>query len=434
MGGHHPGGAGRFGGGPPDRGDASTGVSGPLDQLIRRHWWAAVAALCRLTGDLGAAEDAVQDACVVALERWPATGVPDNALGWLIGVARHKAVDRLRREAIRGAKEAASMRELELDESGPGQDMAPEPADPLSLVFLCCHPALDASARVALTLRSVCGLSTAEIAAAFLVPEETMAKRLVRAKAKIREARIPFRVPGRAELPERLGAVLRVIYVLFTEGHMASRGDALVRGDLCDTAISLARGVAGLLPDEPEAMGLLALLLLTDARRAARTDDLGELVLLEDQDRGRWDRDMIAEGEAVLEAALRRGRPGPYQLHAAIAACHSTADSAEATDWRQIALLYGELIRYEPTPVVEANRAVAVAMAGGPAAGLVILDALAHHPQLKRWAQLHIARAELLRRLGRDGEAVQAYRSALDLEPASASRSFITRRVRELRG
>jgi RNA polymerase sigma-70 factor, ECF subfamily len=407
-------------------------VSGPLDQLIRRHWWAAVAALCRLTGDLGAAEDAVQDACVVALERWPATGVPDNALGWLIGVARHKAVDRLRREAIRGAKEAASMRDLdsmrELDQSG----LVPEPADPLSLVFLCCHPALDASVRVALTLRSVCGLSTAEIAAAFLVPEETMAKRLVRAKAKIREARIPFRVPGRAELPERLGAVLRVIYVLFAEGHMATRGDALVRGDLCDTAISLARGVAGLLPDEPEAMGLLALLLLTDARRAARTDDLGELVLLEDQDRGQWDRDMIAEGETVLEAALRLGRPGPYQLHAAIAACHSTAVSAEATDWRQIALLYGELIRYEPTPVVEANRAVAVAMAEGPAAGLVILDALAHHPQLQRWAQLHIARAELLRRLGRDHEAAGAYRAALELEPAPASRSFVARRIREL--
>jgi RNA polymerase sigma-70 factor, ECF subfamily len=405
-------------------------VSDPLEQLIRRHWWAAVAALCRLTGDLGAAEDAVQDACVVALERWPATGVPENALGWLIGVARHKAVDRLRREAVRGAKEAASMREL--DVSGLGPDAAPESADPLSLVFLCCHPALDASVRVALTLRSVCGLSTAEIAAAFLVPEETMAKRLVRAKAKIREARIPFRVPDQGELPERLAAVLRVSYVLFTEGHMATRGDTLVRGDLCDTAISLARGVADLLPGEPEAMGLLALLLLTDARRAARTDEFGELVLLEDQDRGRWDRDMIAEGETVLEAALRLGRPGPYQLHAAIAACHSTAVSAEATDWRQIALLYGELIRYEPTPVVEANRAVAVAMAEGPAAGLVILDALAHHPQLQRWVQLHIARAELLRRLGRYGEAAEAYRSALELEPAPASRSFVARRIREL--
>ena len=405
-------------------------MSSPLDQLIRRHWWAATAALCRLTGDIGAAEDAVQDACVAALEQWPATGVPDNALGWLIGVARHKAVDRLRREAIRGVKEAASMREL--DDAGLGRDASPEPADQLSLVFLCCHPALDASVRVALTLRSVCGLSTAEIAAAFLVPEETMAKRLVRAKAKIREARIPFRVPSQAELPARLGAVLRVIYVLFTEGHMTSRGDALVRGDLCDTAIWMARGVARLLPDEPEAMGLLALLLLTDARRAARTDDVGALVLLADQDRGRWDRDMIAEGEAVLDRALRCGRPGPYQVHAAIAACHSTAVSAEVTDWRQIALLYGELIRFEPTPVVEANRAVAVAMSEGPAAGLVILDALAYHPQLRRWAQLHIARAELLRRLGRDEEAADAYRAALDLEPAPATRSFIARRIRDI--
>jgi RNA polymerase sigma-70 factor (ECF subfamily) len=433
-------------------------VSAPLDQLIRQHWWPAVATVCRLTGDLGAAEDAVQDACVAALEQWPTRGVPDNALGWLIGVARHKAIDRLRREANRGAKEAAAMREISDSGTGigaetgtgvgagvgvgaeaevavggaAGEDASPRATDPLGLMFLCCHPALDLPARVALTLRSVCGLSTAEIATAFLVPEETMAKRLVRAKAKIREARIPFRIPGEAELPQRLGAVLRVIYLLFTEGHMASRGEALVRADLCDRAIVLARGMADLMPDEPEAAGLLALLLLTDARRAARTDDLGDLVLLEDQDRGRWDRSMIVEGEAVLEAALRRGRPGRYQLHAAIAACHSTAADAESTDWRQIALLYAELIRYEPTPVVEANRAVAVAMAEGPAAGLVILDALAHHPQLRRWAQLYIARAELLRRLGRDDDATDAYRSALELEPATASRSFIARRLREL--
>jgi RNA polymerase sigma-70 factor (ECF subfamily) len=405
-------------------------VSAPLDQLIRSRWWAAVATLCRLTGDLGAAEDAVQEACVVALEQWPSAGVPDNALGWLIGVARHKALDRLRREALRGTKEAASMREA--NEYGADQDASPRAADTLSLMFLCCHPALDVSARVALTLRSVCGLSTAEIAAAFLVPEATMAKRLVRAKAKIREARIPFRVPGSGELPDRLGAVLRVVYLLFTEGHMASRGDALVRGELCDTAISLARGVVGLLPEEPEAMGLLALLLLTDARRAARSDELGELVLLEDQDRRLWDAGMIVEGEAILEAALRKGRPGPYQLHAAIAACHSTASSAAHTDWRQIALLYAELIRYEPTPVVEANRAVALAMAEGPAAGLVILDAVAHHPQLQRWAQLHIARAELLKRLGRHAEALDVYTSALELEPAPASRSFIARRIREI--
>jgi len=296
-----------------------------IEQVIRGQWGPAVAVLCRVTGDLGAAEDAVQEACVAALERWPAAGVPDNAAGWLIGVARHKAVDRLRREAARGAKEAAYMREAY--EAG---DVSPQPDDMLSLMFLCCHPALDVSARVALTLRCVCGLSTAQIAAAFLVPEATMAKRLVRAKAKIRDAGIPFRVPGQEELPQRLGAVLRVIYVLFTEGHMASEGDALVRGELCDSAISLARGVCGLLPGEPEAMGLLALLLLTDARRPARTDNQGELVLLEDQDRALWDRGKIAEGDAVLRAALCQGRPGPYQLHAAIAACHSTASGGRS--------------------------------------------------------------------------------------------------------
>jgi RNA polymerase sigma-70 factor (ECF subfamily) len=401
-----------------------------LEQAVRGHWGAAVATLCRLTGgDLGAAEDAVQEACVAALERWPATGVPGNPLGWLIGVARHKAVDRLRREAARSAKEAAFMREVYEPE-----DAQPRDADTLSLIFLCCHPALDAPARVALTLRSVCGLSTAQIAAAFLVPEATMAKRLVRAKTKIREARIPFRVPAEAELPARLGAVLRVVYVLFTEGHMASQGDTPLRGELCDSAIALARALAGLLPGEPEVMGLLALLLLIDARRAARTDDQGELVLLQDQDRGRWDPAKIAEGDAVLRAALRLGRPGPYQLHAAIAACHSTAPDAASTDWRQIALLYAELIRHEPTPVVEANRAVALAMAEGPAAGLVILDALAPHPQLRRWPQFHIARAELLSRLGREGEAADAYREALELEPGPASRSFITKKIEQLSG
>ncbi len=285
---------------------------------------------------------------------------------------------------------------------------------------------------MALTLRAVCGLSTAEIAAAFLVPEPTMAKRLVRARAKIRDARISFRVPRGDEVADRLPAVLRVIYVVFTEGHMASAGDALVRGELCDTAVGLARRLAARLPDEPEVTGLLALLLLTDARRDARTDDAGDLVLLDQQDRSRWDARLIAEGENLVERALRAGRPGPYQLHAAIAACHAGAATADATDWREIALLYGELVRYEPSPVVEANRAVAVAMSEGPAAGLVILDAVAHHRQLRRWPRLHVARAELLGRLDRDEEAIAAFRAALELDPAGPERAFIARRLRQM--
>jgi RNA polymerase sigma-70 factor, ECF subfamily len=399
-----------------------------------------VATVTRLVGDLELAEDAVQDACAVALQQWPSAGLPEHPGAWLTGVARHKALDRLRRDQRRARREAAAA--LAAAEAAPASAAAGHVApgwgapvladDELGLIFMCCHPALDPAVRVALTLRSVCGLTTPEIAAAFLVPEPTMAQRLVRAKRKIRQAGIALRVPDPAELPGRLAAVLRVVYLVFTQGHMATGGDALVRADLCDQAIRLARVLDALLPAEPEAGGLLALLLLTDARRGARLSAAGELVPLEEQDRGRWDRAMIAEGEARLERSLRAGRPGCYQLHAAIAACHSTAPSAAATDWRQIALLYGELLRYEPTPVVQANRAVAVAMTGGPAAGLALLDTAGTHPQLARWPQLHVARAELLHRLGRDGEALAAYAAALATEPPPAERSFIGRRMRQV--
>jgi RNA polymerase sigma-70 factor, ECF subfamily len=384
-------------------------------------------------GDLQLAEDAVQDACAVALTQWGTTGIPSNSRAWLIAVARNKAVDRLRRDARRFEKESAAVRELpEPDESESIESIVASSDDQLALIFMCCHPALDPEVRVPLTLRSVCGLTTAEIAGGFLVPEATMAKRMVRARQKIRTARIPFRVPPPEALPDRLPAVLRVIYLIFTEGHMASGGQTLVRGELCGQAIRLARGLNELMPDEPEASGLLALLLLTDARRAARMDPNGELVLLDDQDRGLWDRTMIAEGEALLERALRTRRPGPYQLQAAIAACHSTAPSTQDTDWRQIARLYAELVRYEPTPLMEANRAVAVAMVDGPAAGLATLDALRSHPQLNRWPQLHLARAELLRRLNRKDEANQAYRDALQADPPAVQRSHILRRMQEL--
>jgi RNA polymerase sigma-70 factor, ECF subfamily len=387
------------------------------------------------------AEDAAQEACALALVKWPADGMPANPGGWLAGVARHKVLDQMRQQARRAGKEAAAMRDptagLPTTPGSPwprGLTIADgaAAADELGLIFMCCHPALDPAARIALTLRSVCGLDTRSIATAFIVPEPTVAQRIVRAKRKIRQAGIRLRVPDSEELPGRLAAVLRVVYLVYTQGHLAASGPELVRGALCDQAIGLARALAGLLPGEPEATALLALLLLTDARRDARTGDAGEVVLLADQDRSRWDRAKIAEGEQLLEQALRAGRPGPYQLHAAIAACHSCAPGADQTDWREIAALYGELIRYEPTAVVEANRAVAVAMSEGPAAGLVILDALGGNQRITGWPQFHIARAELLTRVGRRADAATAYQAALRLGMSAPEHAFVERRLAAL--
>ena len=387
-----------------------------------------MAEVARATGRLDVAEDSVQDACVVAVQQWTAGHVPRDPQAWLTGVARHKALDRLRREARRPAKEATGAA------GAPGADTgAADPArsadEDLWLIYLCCHPALSPEARIALTLRAVGGLTTAEIAAAFLVPEATMAKRLTRAKNKIRDSGLALAMPRAGLLQTRTADVLKVVYLIFSEGHQASSGDELLRPDLCVAGVNLARGLAARLPRDPEVLGLLALLLLTDARRAARTDDNGDLVLLEEQDRTRWDRTMIEEGESLLVDALRMGRPGPYQLWAAIAACHSTAASAADTDWRQISVLYSELLTYDPSPVTEANRAIAVAMAEGPAAGLTILDVLLGHPQLATWPRIHVARADLLARMGRDDEAARAYRTALELEPPAAQRRYIERRL-----
>jgi RNA polymerase sigma-70 factor, ECF subfamily len=396
-----------------------------IGRVFRAEHGRAVAVLVRVFGDIDVAEEAVQDAFVAALGRWPAGGLPPSPAGWIITTARNRAVDRLRREASRADRHAQAALLHASDEpaeEGPVRD------DRLRLIFTCCHPALGTGVQVALTLRLLGGLSTAEIARAFLVPEPTMAQRLVRAKAKIRDARIPYRVPDAAELPGRLRAVLAVVYLIFNEGYAASAGDALVRRELCAEGIRLGRLLAELMPDEPEVLGLLALMLLVESRRDARTTSGGDLVLLADQDRGRWDAALVAEGQALVRRCLRRGQPGPYQVQAAIHAVHSDAGSGEATDWRQVLALYDQLLTLAPSPVVALNRAVAVAEVEGPAAAIALVDGL----ELDGYYVFHAVRADLLRRLGRDPEAALAYQAAIARAGSAPERAFLERRRQAL--
>jgi len=410
------------------------GARAAIEAVYRVESRRVLATLVRLLGDLELAEEALHEGFAAALARWPAEGVPASPRAWLVSAGRFRALDALRSRARLDARSGELARRIEAraaEASGGAVEPDELPDDRLRLVFTCCHPALTPDAQVALTLREVCGLATEEIARAFLAAPPAIAQRIVRAKAKIRDARIPYEVPSRAELPERLAAVLGVVYLVFNEGYSASSGDDVTRPDLTGEAIRLGRLLLELLP-EPEVLGVLALMLLHESRRAARTGPGGELVLLEAQDRSRWDRALVGEGAALVERALRSRRFGPYTLQAAIAAVHAEAQSAAETDWAQIVGLYDVLLHVEPTPVVELNRAVAVAMRDGPERGLALVDALLARGELRGYHLAHAARADLLRRLGRAAEAREAYARALALARQGPERRFLERRLREL--
>jgi RNA polymerase sigma-70 factor (ECF subfamily) len=412
-------------------------VDAALARVYKEQIGRIVATLIRVLGDFSLAEEIAHEAFAAALEQWPTEGPPDNPAGWLVQTARHKAVDEVRRRAIgrRKLQEAALVAEVEASFTTEEEEGSDVPDDRLRLIFTCCHPALAPEVQVALTLRTLGGLTTEEIARAFLVPVPTMAQRLVRAKAKIQGAKIPYQVPPASALPERVQAVMAVVYLVFTEGYAATAGDAFIRRDLCNEAIRLGRLLARLLPGEPEVLGLLALMLLHDSRRDARVDAAGDLVLLEEQDRSLWDRAQIDEGLTLVEAALRRARAaaGPYALQAAIAACHARAERASETDWAQIAGLYDVLARVHPSVVVLLNRAVARAMVRGPEVGLGELDALGRDGDLDGYHLFHAARADFLRRLGRTAAATGAYQRALGLAQGDAERRFLERRILEMK-
>ncbi len=396
--------------------------AGPeIDAVFRQEYGRAVSVLIRMFGDMDLAEDGVQDAFTIATVRWREDGLPPSPAGWIITTARRRILDRLRREATRADRQAQASALLMGTETIEGEWAVPD--DRLRLIFTCCHPALAQAAQVALTLRLLGGLSTPEIARAFVVPESTMAQRIVRAKAKIRDAGIPYRIPEGAELPDRLRAVLAVIYLVFNEGYTATSGDLLGRDDLCAEAIRLARTLRALMPDEPEAIGLMALLLLIAARRPARTGSGGALIPLREQDRALWDQDLMAEGRELVRFCLRRNTPGPYQIQAAINAVHSDARRTADTDWRQILALYDQLLVFDGSPVVELNRAVALAEVKGPAAGLAALDVL----PLQSYYLFHAVRADLLRRVGRRADALAAYESAMARTDNEAERSYLAR-------